>query len=191
MTSGDGVIVFWEQQWNEADSQDPDARSTCCARSSGICSRALSRRDGSAQRGPWLGNGRTCGPVADGPRPAGSRGADVALVQFHRSVWPRQAAGVARARGRTALSCDLSSDQNQLAKGVTTGSSDFYVAHLIKSNTPGDACPDTGHCTLCTPLLDYTLHKFIKPSMPAHHRVYRGMIRNLTPVIEDMNNKSN
>ena len=80
MTSGDGVIVFWEQQWNEADSQNPDARSTCCARSSGICSRALSRRDGSAQRGPWLGNGRTCGPVADGPRPAGSRGADVALV---------------------------------------------------------------------------------------------------------------
>ena len=53
-------------------------------------------------------------------------------LQSHRSVWPRQAAGVARARGRTALSCDLSSDQNQLAKGVTTGSSEFYVAHLIE-----------------------------------------------------------
>ena len=134
MTSGDGVIVFWEQQWNEADSQDPDARSTCCARSSGICSRALSRRDGSAQRGPWLGNGRTCGPVADGPRPAGSRGADVALVAVPQvRLAAAGGPGVARARGRTALSCDLSSDQNQLAKGVTTGSSEFYVAHLIKA----------------------------------------------------------
>jgi hypothetical protein len=38
----------------------------------------------------------------------------------------------------------LSSDQNQLAKGVTTRSSDFYVAHLIKSNTPGPAADSSG-----------------------------------------------
>ena len=143
MTSGDGVIVFWEQQWNEADSQNPDARSTCCARSSGICSRALSRRDGSAQRGPWLGNGRTCGPVADGPRPAGSRGADVALVAVPQvRLAAAGGPGVARARGRTALSCDLSQRSKAAGQRCHNAQFGFRVAHLIKSNTPGWVCPE-------------------------------------------------
>ena len=56
-----------------------------------------------------------------------ARGGQMLLwLQFHRSVWPRQAAREWRARG-AELPCDLSSDQNQLAKGVTTRSSDFVL----------------------------------------------------------------